>query len=177
MKIAPNSFVSIDYTLSLDSGEQVDKSQPGAPLSFVWGANQIIPGLEKALLGKEAGSPVQVIVEPEDAYGRTNLDLLQEIPRASFPEGLAIEAGMAFEAAGDGVVRRFTVASADSEKVVADFNHPLAGQRLHFDVKVVEVREASADELETLEGGCGGDCGCGEAGGESAGCGDGCSCG
>ncbi len=149
MKIEPNSVVSIDYSLSLDSGEQVDQSPPGAPLSFVIGGGQIIPGLEKALLGKEVGWAEKVTIEPEEAYGRTNLELFQEIPRASFPEGLAIEPGMAFEAAGEGAVRRFVVKSADGDKVVADFNHPLAGERLHFDIKVVEVPAATIAELET----------------------------
>ncbi len=177
MKIDRNSFVSIDYTLTLDSGELVDKSEPGAPLSFILGAGQIIPGLECALEGKEVGWSDQVVVEPEDGYGRTNLDLLQEIPRSAFPEGLAIEPGMAFETSGPAGLMRFIVKSSDDDKVVADFNHPLAGERLHFDVKVVEVRAANSDELEALETdvgcGCGGDA-CGDACGDEEGKGGGC---
>jgi FKBP-type peptidyl-prolyl cis-trans isomerase SlyD len=156
MKIAEKTYVAIDYTLTLDSGEEVDRSEPGSPLGFVVGAGQIIPGLEEALLGAEAGHKAVVVVEPEAAYGEIDPDLFKRIPLSAFPEGVTVKEGMVFEADGSGGPAAFRVDSVDDDAVMADFNHPLAGERLHFDLSVVEVREATEEDEE---GGCGCDCG------------------
>jgi FKBP-type peptidyl-prolyl cis-trans isomerase SlyD len=171
MAIEDRQYVSIDYTLSLDSGEVVDQSGPDEPLGFIMGTGQVIAGLERALKEMETGQSAKVRVEPQDGYGLSNEDLFREIPRENFPEGLQLEPGMGFEAKGPHGPVVFRVKSADEEKVIADFNHPLAGQRLHFDVTVREVREPRAEELASLMessscapeacGSCGGGCGCG----------------
>lgn len=187
MKIAENTFVAIDYCLTLDSGEEVDRSQAGQPLTFITGTGQIITGLERALIGMRAGDSAKVTVEAEDAYGAAREDLMQEVPRDHFPADTEIEAGMAFQAEGPQGPFMIVVKSVSDQTVTVDLNHPMAGQRLHFDVTVQEVREASAADLAAIEDdgcgcGCGGDdkedgCGCGSGDAtEQGGCGSGCGC-
>ena len=169
MKIREKAYAAIDYTLSLDSGEVVDRSEPDEPLGFIVGTGQIIPGLEDALDGMEAGEKTRVVVEADRAYGETDPGLFRDIPRENFPADVSIEPGMAFEARGPHGPVSFRVRSVTDETVVADFNHPLAGKRLHFEVTVAEVREPRAEELAALAkqhactphdcGGCGGSCG------------------
>jgi FKBP-type peptidyl-prolyl cis-trans isomerase SlyD len=175
MNIEDKVYVAIDYRLSLPGGEEVDKSVE--PFGFVTGAGQIIPGLEKELMGKSEGYEAQVVVGPEDAYGPVNENLVQEIPRSQFPEDTEIEPGMTFHAQGPQGPIMLTVKTVnDNETVTVDLNHPLAGKELHFDVKVVEVREPTAQELALAEqqvAGCG--CGCDTT--DQSGCGTGgCAC-
>jgi len=165
MKIEDRRFVAIDYTLSLDSGEVVDKSSPGEPLGFIFGTGQIIRGLEKGIEGLEAGAQTDVTVEPADGYGEPNPALFREIPRENFPEDVALEPGMGFEAQGPHGPVTFRIRDVGEEEIVADFNHPLAGQRLHFSVQVAEVREPQAEEMaQAFRGGCD-DSACGSCGG------------
>ena len=150
MKIAQHTYVSIDYTLTLESGEVADKSSKGEPLGFLFGTGQIIPGLEKALEGMEAGQSAQITVEAVDGYGETREDLLRDLPRENFPDDLKLEPGIGFEAKGPHGPVTFRLREVREDTVVADFNHPLAGQQLHFDVAVTEVREPTAEELAIL---------------------------
>ena len=185
MKIADNRFVSIDYRLSLESGEEVDRSPAGSPLGFVAGTGSIIPGLESALMGREAGEGLRVTVEPEQAYGPIQQELIQIIPRDRFPAGIEIAPGMSFQARGPRGPVAMTVAAVAEDAVTIDMNHPMAGKRLIFDVSVVEVREPREDEMPQFSGGCGcgpqeqSDCGCGPGGGGGCGSssGGGCGCG
>ena len=173
MKIADKMYVAIEYSLNLESGQEVDRSQEGQPLGFITGASQIIPGLEKALTGMIVGDAADITVEPEDGYGSVRDDLFQEVPRNQFPEDVEIKKGMSFEAQGPRGPFMIVVSSInDNDTVTVDLNHPMAGQRLHFAVKVVEVREANEEELAKMAGGCG--CGCGtsdQADCSSSGCG------
>jgi FKBP-type peptidyl-prolyl cis-trans isomerase SlyD len=175
MKIADKMYVAIEYALSLDSGQEVDRSQEGRPLAFITGASQIIPGLEKALTGMTVGDAADIKVEPEDGYGTVRDDLFQEVPRNQFPTDVEIKEGMSFEAQGPRGPFMIVVSSInDNDTVTVDLNHPMAGQRLHFAVKVVEVREANEEELTKMAGGCG--CGCGTL--DQADCSSsGCNCG
>jgi len=165
MKVQKNAFVAIDYTLKLDSGELVDQSGPGQPLGFVYASGQIIPGLEKALEGMEVGHEAEVTVEPEDGYGQKNEFLMREIARNEFPDGVDLTPGMTFQASGPHGPIPFRIDSVTDDKVVADFNHPLAGERLNFKVKIAEVREATDAELEALQHACSDAC-CAECGEE-----------
>ena len=151
MKIQDQVYVAIDYTLSLASDQVVDSSEPGKSIGFIFGSGQVIPGLEKGLEGMEQGQSTKITVEPEDGYGQPSPDLLQEIPREHFPADMEIESDMIFEATGPQGPMRFRVESVSDEVVVADMNHPLAGERLLFDVTVNEVREAQPEELEALQ--------------------------
>ena len=170
MKIAANTFVAIDYCLTLDSGEKIDRSQAGQPLTFITGTGQIIPGLEKALTGMRTGDTAKVTVEAADAYGPIREDLVHEVPKTHFPADADIQPGMAFQAEGPQGPFMIVVQTVTDQTVTVDLNHPMAGKRLHFDVTVQEVREPAADDLSAAaDAGCG--CGCG---GDEA---DGCGCG
>lgn len=148
MLIAANKAVSIDYTLTNDAGEVIDSSAGGAPLVYLQGAGNIIPGLEKALEGKAVGDELKVSVEPEDAYGEFNPDLLSTLSRSMFEGVDELEVGMQFHAsAPDGQMQIVTIRDLDGDDVTVDGNHPLAGKRLNFEVKVVDIREASEEEL------------------------------
>lgn len=159
MEVRENLFVAIDYTLTLDSGEVVDSSSPNEPLGFVLGSGQIIPGLEKGLIGMNKGQSGKIIVSAEEGYGQYREDLHIEIPRTQFPEDMDIQPGMGFEANGPQGLMTFQVKSVGADAITADFNHPLAGEQLHFDITVAEVREPSAEELTTAA--AAGGCGCG----------------
>jgi FKBP-type peptidyl-prolyl cis-trans isomerase SlyD len=134
--IAKGRKVDIEYTLSLDDGSTVQSNVGGTPLSFVAGEGQIIPGLEAALDGKAARERVKVKIAPEDAYGPTDPQKVQEVPLDKIPED-ARKVGTLLSAQGfDGPIR---VAEVRPDVVVLDFNHPLAGKALTFDVLVLSI--------------------------------------
>ena len=178
MNIADRMYVAIDYTLTLESGKEIDKSPDGEPLGFITGTGQIIPGLEKALMGRVAGDSAKLVVEPEDAYGPVKDDLLQEIPKSQFPSEVDVKPGMAFEAQGPNGPFMITVANVnDDDTITVDLNHPMAGKQLHFDVNVVEVRQPTAEELAQAAARFSSGCGCGSEDADTKTCGSGCNCG
>jgi len=148
LTIADKHVVSIHYTLTDDGGETLDTSSGGAPLTYLHGADNIIPGLESALTGKNVGDEVDVTIAPAEAYGEIDAELVQAVPREAF-EGIDdIVPGMQFEARSpEGHAQVVVVEDVTDEEVVIDGNHPLAGKTLHFAVKVEDVREASEEEL------------------------------
>ena len=145
--IANNNVVSFHYTLTNAEGEPRDKSQ-GEPLAYLHGAGNIIPGLEKALEGKTVGDKFTVTIPAAEGYGEYNPDLVQEVPAQMFQGVENIEAGMQFQAQTDDGVQIVTVKAIEGENVIVDANFPLAGQDLTFEVEIVEVRDASPEELE-----------------------------
>jgi FKBP-type peptidyl-prolyl cis-trans isomerase SlyD len=148
MLIAANKAVSIDYTLTNDIGEVIDSSTGGAPLVYLQGAGNIIPGLEKALEGKKVGDELTVSVEPEEAYGEYSAELVSTLSRSMFEGVDELEVGMQFHAsAPDGQMQIVTIRDLDGDDVTVDGNHPLAGQKLTFQVKIVDVRDASQEEV------------------------------
>lgn len=149
MQIADDKAVAIDYTLRNDEGEVLDSSEGAEPLVYLHGCGNIIPGLEQALNGKQAGDSLEVSIEPEQGYGEYQAELVATLSRSMFEDVDELEPGMQFHAsAPDGGMQIVTVREVDGDDVIVDGNHPLAGQRLHFQVKVVEVRDATAEELE-----------------------------
>lgn len=163
MKIQNNAYVAMNYTLTNTAGEILDKSEKDRPLGFVWGQGQIIPGLENALEGMTAGESKKVSVSPAEGYGEVNQELVQELPRSNFPEDATIEEGQTFQAMTPHGPMRFSVKEVKNDIVVADLNHPLAGQELHFDVSISEVREATDEELNP-HAGCNGNHDCSSCG-------------
>lgn len=148
MQIEPKKAVYIDYTLTNDAGDVLDSSEGQAPLAYLHGFNNIIPGLESALEGKKVGDELDVQVEAKDAYGDYSIELVQIVPRSAFQGVDKIEPGMQFHAsAPDGGVQVVVVREVDDENVTVDGNHPLAGQRLNFKVTVKDIREATEEEL------------------------------
>jgi len=139
--------VQIHYTLKNDAGEVLDSSEGAEPLAYLQGNGNLIPGLEKALDGKRAGDALSVTITPEEAYGVSDASLVQDVPRSAF-EGIAdIEVGMQFHAESNHGPRTVTVTKVAADTVTVDGNHPLADQTLHFAVQVIDVREASHEEL------------------------------
>jgi len=149
MKIAKDSVVGLEYTLHLGDGETVDESGPDEPLEYLHGHDQIVPGLETALAGKEVGFTSKVVVTPQDGYGDHDPEGVQEVDRSAFPPGADITVGNTLAAESeDGEDVPFVVKEVKGDKIVIDLNHPLAGKTLHFDVTVKTVRAATAEELE-----------------------------
>ncbi len=149
MKVGNGSVVSLEYKLHLGDGVVVDSSEPGDPLVYLHGQSQIVPGLERALEGLEAGVRTQATVAPVDGYGEADPTALQQVPTSAFPEGFEPKVGLELVAQGpDGEPLPFTIRAVIGETVTVDFNHPLAGRTLHFDVTITEVRAASSEELE-----------------------------
>ncbi|MCW8826156.1 MAG: peptidylprolyl isomerase [Gammaproteobacteria bacterium] len=148
MTIKENSVVSIDYTLTNDQGEVIDSSEGQEPLAYLHGFSNIIPGLENALVGKQAGESCKVTVQPADGYGEYNPELTQVVPAEAFEGVDTVEPGMQFHAQGpEGQVEMITVTAVDGDEITISGNHPLAGQVLHFDVTIKDVREATEEEL------------------------------
>jgi len=138
------------YTLRDERGRILDTSQNSTPSSFVEGAGQIIEGLEKALLGMTAGQMRPVVVPPEEAYGLREEDLVQKVPRFRLPvQNPGV--GDQFQTGPDRHAPVVTVLAIEGDEVLLDANHPLAGQQLHFDVEMVEVRPATPEELADAE--------------------------
>jgi FKBP-type peptidyl-prolyl cis-trans isomerase SlyD len=145
--IAADSVVLIHYTLKNDSGAVLDSSAGGEPLAYIQGHGNLVPGLEKALEGKTAGSTLAVTLAPADGYGTRDETLVQQVSKPSLKGSGEIRKGMQFQARTDSGMRLFTVTAVIGDMVSLDGNHPLADQTLHFDIEVVEVRPATAEEL------------------------------
>jgi len=126
--IGENSVVSMHYKLTDNDGNVIDSSEGMDPLTYLHGAGNIIPGLEKALIGKVEKDSVTVKVSPAEGYGEVMQELIQTIDKAAFQGVETIEAGMSFEAQGpDGQAQRVVVKSVEGDQVTIDANHPLAG--------------------------------------------------
>ncbi len=146
--IGNNLVVSMHYTLTDNDGNVLDSSEGSEPLAYLHGVGNIIPGLEKALTGKVKGDSLEVSVAPEEAYGESRPELVQVVNRAAFQGVEKVEAGMMFETQSpDGAVQRIMVKGVDGDEVTIDGNHPLAGVPLNFAVEIVEVREATEEEI------------------------------
>lgn len=146
--VAPDTVVSIHYTLTLDDGELVDSSQGNDALVYLHGHGNIVPGLESQLTGRKVGDVFTAVVKPEDGYGEHDPAGVQTVPRSSFPRGVDLQPGMQFQAENeDGTAAELTVTEVDGDDVTIDLNHPLAGETLHFEVRVAAIRNATAEEL------------------------------
>jgi len=147
MTIETNKVVAMHYRVSDSAGNELDSSFGAEPLVFIHGSGSLIQGLETALVGKQAGDTFTVEVVAAEAYGDRHEELTQAVPRAMF-EGMEVEVGMRFRAAGpDGREQSVIVLDVTEEEVVVDGNHPLSGIDLTFEVEVLLVRDATADEL------------------------------
>jgi FKBP-type peptidyl-prolyl cis-trans isomerase SlyD len=149
MRIEDKKVVRIDYTLRNDAGDVLDTSEGAEPLTYLHGAQQIVPGLERELAGLTAGDKKDVVVAAEDAYGTHDPQGIFGVPRTAFPPDAQLAVGESFIGEDDeGEAVPVRVIELRDDVVVVDANHPLAGERLHFHVEIREVRDASAEELE-----------------------------
>jgi FKBP-type peptidyl-prolyl cis-trans isomerase SlyD len=172
MAIEANQIVSLEYEVR-DGDTVVDSNVGGTPLVFMFGKGQIIPGLEDGIKNMAIGDKGSVEVQPQDAYGELNEEAVQEVPKDQF-DGIDLELGMTLYGQGeDGSTVQVTVKEIGEESIIIDFNHPLAGKTLMFDVTINNIREASAEEAMTgipaenkqEDDGC-----CGTGGGSGCGC-------
>ena len=146
MKIADGKAVQIDYTLRNDKGAVLDSSEGRDPLAYLHGAGNIIPGLEAALAGKEPGDTLAVTIPAAEAYGEREDDLVTTVERALFPDPKQVQLGMRLRVQLEEGTRLATVIAMVGDKVTLDMNHPLAGETLHFDVEVMDVKDATPEE-------------------------------
>lgn len=132
--------VKVHYTGTLEDGSTFDSSEGREPLEFTVGENMVIPGFEKAVVGLETGGETSVTIQPEDAYGQPNLDMIHVVDRSQLPEGLKPEEGMMLQAsAPDGSAIPVRITQVDDSTVTVDANHPLAGKALTFCIRLMEV--------------------------------------
>jgi len=147
--IGENSVVSVNYKLTDDAGKVLDSSDGSKPMVYLHGAGNIVPGLEKALVGKGEGDSLKVRVEPAEAYGEVIPNGVKTIERSAFEGVDVVEVGMAFEAqAPDGSAQHIVVTKVEGDNVTIDINHPLAGVALNFDIHILSVRESTEEELD-----------------------------
>ena len=176
MKVENSKMVAVNYVLTVD-GQIADRNPEGKPLEFVCGAGMLLPKFEGALMGKEPGDKVYFTLEPTDGYGEIIAEAIVELPKTIFmidgkiAEDILFEGNIVPMSDAEGHRMNGIIRAVNEETVTMDFNHPMAGKTLNFDVEVVSVRDVTPEDLQ---GSCG--CGCGDSCGEHE-CGEGCDCG
>jgi FKBP-type peptidyl-prolyl cis-trans isomerase SlyD len=147
MQISANTVVHIHYTLKNNGGDILDSSEGMEPLVYLHGAGNILPKLEQALEGRGVGDKINVSLAPADGYGERQPELVQNVPRNLFPVDDEIVPGMQFSSDNGHGDQVLTVTAVTADNVTIDANHPLAGETLHFDVEVIELRAATLSEI------------------------------
>ncbi|GAB3040541.1 MULTISPECIES: peptidylprolyl isomerase [Oleiagrimonas] len=148
MKAGKDKVVSFHYTLTVDGAEAETSRAQEAPLQALLGRGQLIPGMERAIEGREAGETFAVDIAPEDGYGERREDLTQRLSKKYFHQAARLKPGMTTVLSlKEGGQRAVTVKKVGMSTIDVDLNHPMAGKALHFDIEIVEVREASEEEL------------------------------
>lgn len=181
MKVAMNKMVSVDYKLTVD-GAIADQSQPGQPLEFIYGMGMLLPKFEEAIMDKEPGESVAFTLEAKDGYGEVVAEAIVELPKTIFmmdgkiAEDILFVGSQVPMATAEGQHMMGVIKEVKEETVVMDFNHPMAGKTLNFEVTVVDVRDTTPEDLAKFMGG---GCSCGDCGGSCGEheCGEGCDCG
>jgi FKBP-type peptidyl-prolyl cis-trans isomerase SlyD len=180
MKVSHHKAVTVQYTLSDEAGSILDTSKGREPLTYIHGTSGLLPGFESALEGKSPEDSFSFILEPKDGYGERNETLIFTVPKERFAEVEDLKEGMHFSVNGPEGGLVMTVTGVGEADVTLDGNHPLAGTTLHFQVEVVEVRDATDEEIQEsiAEAGCGcgadshAGCGCDAESNAGCGCGE-----
>ena len=148
MQLTKDKVVNINYTLKDKESNIMDESNDGT-FTYLHGAKNLIPALERALEGKTSGDKVNVVVPPENAYGLRDEKKIQHVPRKMFPVDQKLEIGMPFSSATpDGTAMNVVITGIEETEVIIDGNHPLADVELHFNIEIIDVRDATKEELE-----------------------------
>jgi FKBP-type peptidyl-prolyl cis-trans isomerase SlyD len=147
--VKENMVVSLDYVLKLDNDEVIDRSEENAPLEYLHGYKNIVPGLQSELEGLKIGDQKKVTVPPKLGYGERDPESVAEYPRDTFPDSLKLEVGepIAMRDSESGESFQAYITEIQADKVLLDFNHPLAGETLHFKIKIAGLREPTGEEL------------------------------
>lgn len=153
MEIATGKVVLFNYTLTNKEGDILDTSVGVEPLHYIHGDGTLIKGLEMALGGRKKGDKFQIIIEPMDAYGDYNDDLVQDVPKSEFEpiENIAVGTDIEIDIASDDGVESIPakVVNISTDTITLDMNHPLAGELLHFDIDIKDVRDPLPEEEDT----------------------------
>ncbi len=150
LTVSDDLVVGLEYTLRLDDGDVIDSSEGNEPLEYLHGRNQLIPGLEKELYGMKIGDEKSVTVLPKEGYGEYDEKAFEIVPLSAFPDDVELSPGLELhmrDSASGHVIQAF-VAEIREDNVLLDLNHPLAGEPLHFDVKIASLRQATQEELD-----------------------------
>jgi FKBP-type peptidyl-prolyl cis-trans isomerase SlyD len=147
MKAEKGKVVTFHYHLTDDGGEALDSSRESEPLAILFGHGAIIPGLEQAIDGHEPGDRFDVDVPPEQGYGARREDFTQRVPKKYFRDADNLRPGMSTVLSTQEGHRPVTVVKVGSSVVDVDLNHPMAGKALHFDIEIVDVRDATEEEV------------------------------
>ncbi len=146
--VQDNMVITLDYKLIAED-EILESTENGEPIQFIQGIGQIIPGLENALYGMEIGDQKTVVIQPEDAYGEYDPESVQEAKKEEFSEEVPLDVGTFIDLEDDeGDVLSAQIIAAEEETVTLDFNHPLAGKTLTFEITLTDFRTASEEELD-----------------------------
>ncbi|MFR9553677.1 MAG: peptidylprolyl isomerase [Rikenellaceae bacterium] len=176
MKVEMNKMVAVNYTLTVD-GAIADQSQPGAPLQFVFGTGMLLPKFEEAIVGMSVGEKVSFTLEAKDGYGEVAAEAVVELPKTIFMvDGVVDEESLVVGKVltmgdRDGNRMMGKIVSIAEESVTMDFNHPMAGKTLNFEVEIASVRDVTPEDMMGQGGGC--SCGCGEGSCDGS---EGCNC-
>lgn len=147
-KVQDHMVVKLDYTLVVED-EIMESTADGEPIEFIQGIGQIIPGLEEALYGMKVGEKKTVEIQPEDAYGIYDEDSLEVVQKDEFSEEIPLDVGTFLDLRDDeGEVLSAQIVDADEDTITLDFNHPLAGKVLTFEIEITALRPASKEELD-----------------------------
>ncbi len=147
MQISKNKVVTLKYRLTDDDGDLIDESTDAEPMAYIHGVGNLIPGLEAALEGKQKGDALKVTVNPDEGFGDRNDELTRVVSRTVFDFVEELEVGMQFQTDGGQGMEVVTIVGIEGDQVTVDGNHPLAGVTLSFDVSVLDVRDATQEEL------------------------------
>jgi len=148
MPFEPNKVITMNYTLKDSEGVVIDTTEDKGAFSFISGANQILPKLEEEIGTMLIGSKKNVKLSAEEAYGIYDESAIQKVEKSTFPTDTPVEVGMGFVAnSPDGHPMPFKVSAVEEKEVTIDFNHPLAGKDLEFNVHLVDIRNASEEEV------------------------------
>ena len=155
--VAKDTIATVHYTGTLPDGEVFDSSRDKDPMTFLVGHKNMIPGFEEELMGASQGETRTFTLPPERAYGERDDDAVQQVSRDQFPENMEIKPGMMMAAQTDQGPIPFTISEINGDQITIDFNHQMAGKTLTFEVEVIDVRDATPQELPDD---CGPGCGC-----------------
>jgi len=147
MEIASDRVITFHYVLKSGSGEELDRSEADSPMQYLHGHSNIVPGLESRLVGKKAGDEFVAVVPPEEAYGRKEKLQPMRVPRSKLPADMEIQEGDQLVMEAEGQQFPVWVEKVQGPTVILSPQHPLAGEELHFEVSVVEVRDATEEEI------------------------------
>jgi FKBP-type peptidyl-prolyl cis-trans isomerase SlyD len=147
--VATDKIVTFHYTLTDEEGEVIDSSEGDDPMMYLHGADNVVPGLERAMLGRSVGDRFDVTVAPADGYGERDERGVHRVHRGEFPREMPLQRGVRIEAQAQGSDHAIPawIAGVEGDQVIVDFNHPLAGVTLRFAVEITAIRDATPEEL------------------------------